>query len=170
MCRILGEKCMFNLVRATMERALISSLRWKRKDSLLRRFLNCHKYFKIGTFSSQLRCGCHNSLFAGDCSRKSYASCWMIDHKQKGSDQFMCISNNNSEYSRYEYFDLTRMFNKQCFCDSNIPSSYGWLHLNHFPLSIISNRIQKLNASMFCSLSKKSRDSRHARNNRFGLS
>ena len=39
----------------------------------------------------------------------------MIAHKQKGSDQFMRISNNNTEYSRYENFDLTRMFNKQCF-------------------------------------------------------
>ena len=38
----------------------------------------------------------------------------MIAHKQKGSDQFMHISN-NTEYSRYENFDLTRMFNKQCF-------------------------------------------------------
>ena len=35
-----------NLVRARMER-LISALRWKRKDSGLRQFLNCHKYFKI---------------------------------------------------------------------------------------------------------------------------
>ena len=35
-----------NLVRARMER-LISALRWKRKDSRLRQFLNCHKYFKI---------------------------------------------------------------------------------------------------------------------------
>ena len=43
----------------------------------------------------------------------------MIAHKQKGSDQFMRISNNNTEYSRYENFDLTRMFNKQCVCDSN---------------------------------------------------
>ena len=34
----------------------------------------------------------------------------MIAHKQKGYDQFMRISNNNTEYSRYEYFDLTRMF------------------------------------------------------------
>ena len=40
-----------NLVRARMER-LISALRWKRKDSLLRQFLNCHKYFKNGTYSS----------------------------------------------------------------------------------------------------------------------
>ena len=38
----------------------------------------------------------------------------MIADKQKGSDQFMRVSNNNTEYSRYEYFDLTRMFNKQC--------------------------------------------------------
>ena len=27
----------------------------------------------------------------------------------------MHISNNNTEYSRYEKFDLTRMFNKLCF-------------------------------------------------------
>ena len=33
----------------------------------------------------------------------------MIAHKQKGSDQFMRISNNNIEYSRYKNFDLTRM-------------------------------------------------------------
>ena len=39
----------------------------------------------------------------------------MIAHKQKGYNQFMHISNNNTEYSRYEKFDLTRMFNKQCF-------------------------------------------------------
>ena len=61
----------------------------------------------------------------GGCSRKSHASCRMIAHKQKGYDQFMRISNNNSEYSRYENFDLTRMFNRQCFCDSNIPNSHG---------------------------------------------
>ena len=59
---------------------------------------------------------------------------------------------------------------KQCFCDWNIPNSHGWLHLNHFPGYITSNRKQKLNASIFCLLSKISRDSRHARNNRFGLS
>ena len=41
----------------------------------------------------------------------------MIRQKQKGSDQFIHISNNNTEYSRYENFDLTRMFNKQSFCD-----------------------------------------------------
>ena len=40
-----------NLVRARMER-LISALRWKRKDSRLKQFLNCHKYFKNGTYSS----------------------------------------------------------------------------------------------------------------------
>ena len=39
----------------------------------------------------------------------------MIAQKQKGSDQFMRISNKNTEYSKYENFDLTRMFNKQCF-------------------------------------------------------
>ena len=49
----------------------------------------------------------------------------------------------NIEYSRYENFDLTRMFNKHCFCDSNIPDSHGWLHQNHFPRSIISNRIHQ---------------------------
>ena len=117
------------LVRARMQHGLISALRWKRKDSRLRRFLNCHKYFKKATYSSQHRCGCHESLFAG---------AWMIAHKQKGSDQFMRISNNNTEYSRYEYFDLTRMFNKLCFCDSNIPNSHGWLHLNYFPRFIVS--------------------------------
>ena len=57
------------------------------------------------------------SLYAGECSRKPHASCGMIAHKQKGSDQFICISNNSTEYSRFENFDLTRMFNKQCFCD-----------------------------------------------------
>ena len=88
------------------------------------------------------------SLYAGECSRKSHASCGMIAHKQKGSDQFMRIFNNNTEYSRFENFDLTRMFNKQCFCDWNIPNSHGWLHLNHFPRFIVSNRIQKLNASI----------------------
>ena len=54
----------------------------------------------------------------------------MIAHKQKGSDQFMHISNNNTEYSRYENFDLTRMFNKQCFCDSNYQAAmvdYIWI-------------------------------------------
>ena len=51
MCRILGENACLNLVRARMER-LISALRWKRKDSRLRQFLNCHKYFKNGTYSS----------------------------------------------------------------------------------------------------------------------
>ena len=55
------------------------------------------------------------SLYVGECSRKSHASCRMIAHKQKGYDQFMRISNNNTEYSRYENFDLTRMFNRQCF-------------------------------------------------------
>ena len=35
--------------------------------------------------------------------------------EQKGSDQFMHISNNNTEYSRYENFDLTRMFQKTVF-------------------------------------------------------
>ena len=39
----------------------------------------------------------------------------MIAHKQKGYDQFMPIFCSNTEYSRYENFDLTRMFNKQCF-------------------------------------------------------
>ena len=54
------------------------------------------------------------------CSRKSAAENpmfhveWFLN-KQKGYDQFMHISNNNTEYSRYEKFDLTRMFNKQCF-------------------------------------------------------
>ena len=57
------------------------------------------------------------SLYADECSKKSHASCGMIAHKQKGYDQFMRISNNNTEYSRFEIFDLTRMFNKQCFCD-----------------------------------------------------
>ena len=61
----------------------------------------------------------------------------------------MRISNNNTECSRHENFDLTRMFSKQCFCDSNIPDSHGWLHLNHFPRPVISNTIQKLNASIF---------------------
>ena len=65
------------------------------------------------------------SLYEGGCSRKSHASCRMTAHKQKGYDQFKRIFNNNTEYSRYENFDLTRMFNKQCFCDSNIPSSHG---------------------------------------------
>ena len=49
----------------------------------------------------------------------------MIAHKQKGYDQFMRISNNNTEYSRCENFDLMGMFNKQSFCDSNIPNSRG---------------------------------------------
>ena len=35
----------------------------------------------------------------------------MIAHKQKGYDQFMHISNNNTKYSRNENFDLTRMLN-----------------------------------------------------------
>ena len=48
-----------------------------------------------------------------------------VPHKKKGSGQFMHISNKNTEYSRYENFDLTRMFNKQSFCDSNIPNSHG---------------------------------------------
>ena len=65
------------------------------------------------------------SLYEGGCSRKSHASCRMTAHKQKGYDQFKRIFNNNTEYSRYENFDLTRMFNKQCFCDSNIPNSHG---------------------------------------------
>ena len=65
------------------------------------------------------------SLYAGGCSRKFHASCGMIAHKQKGYDQFMRIFNNNTEYSRFENFDLTRMFNRQCFCDSNIPNSHG---------------------------------------------
>ena len=137
-----------DLVRARMEHGLISALRWKRKDSRLRRFLNCHKHFKNGRYSSQHRYGCRESLFAGECSRKSYASYWMIAQKQEGYDQFMHISNNNTEYSRYENFDPTRMFNKQCFCDSNIPNSRGWLLLNNFPCSIISNRIQKLYTSI----------------------
>ena len=53
----------------------------------------------------------------------------MIAHKQKGSDQFMNISN-NTEYSRYENFDLTGMFYKQCFCDSNYQAAmvdYIWI-------------------------------------------
>ena len=65
------------------------------------------------------------SLYAGGCSRKCPALCRMIAHKQKGYDQFMRIFNNNTKYSRYENFDLTRMFNRQCFCDSNIPNSRG---------------------------------------------
>ena len=80
-----------NLVRARMERALISSLLLKRRDSRLRRFLNCHKYFKNGSYSSQHMCGCRENLFASGCSRKSYASWWMIDHKQKGYDQFSSV-------------------------------------------------------------------------------
>ena len=86
----------------------------------------------------------------------------MIAHKKKGSGQFMHISNKNTEYSRYENFDLTRMFNKQSFCDSNIPKQPRLTTSESF-----SSRIQKLNASIFCSFSKKSRDSGYARNNRF---
>ena len=35
--------------------------------------------------------------------------------QQKRYDQFMRISDNNTEHSSYQNFDLTRMFNKQCF-------------------------------------------------------
>ena len=55
------------------------------------------------------------SLYAGRYSRKSHASCGMIAHKQKCYDQFMRIFSNNTEYSRYENFDLTRMLNKTVF-------------------------------------------------------
>ena len=74
MCRILGEKCMFK-PRSSKDGTcfnLVSPLETKRFTPKVN--LNCHKYFKNGTFSSQHRCGCHNSLFAGNCSRKSYAS------------------------------------------------------------------------------------------------
>ena len=63
------------------------------------------------------------------CSRASAAENPMLHVKglliiiNSKADQFMRISNN--EYSRYENFDLTRMFNKHCFCDSNIPDSHG---------------------------------------------
>ena len=57
---------------------------------------------------------------------------WLITNR-KAMTRFMNISNNNTEYSRYENFDLTRMFNKQCFCDSKKTSSHGWLQLTHFP-------------------------------------
>ena len=65
------------------------------------------------------------SLYPGGRSRKSHASCGMIAHKQKGYDQFMRIFSNSTEYSRYKNLDLTRIFNKRCFCDSNIPNSHG---------------------------------------------
>ena len=47
MCRIWEKNACLDLVRARMEHGLISALRWKRKDSRLRQFLNCHKYFRI---------------------------------------------------------------------------------------------------------------------------
>ena len=45
MCKILGEKCRLNLVRARMKR-LISAPCWKRKDSRLRRCLNLPQIFQ----------------------------------------------------------------------------------------------------------------------------
>ena len=63
------------------------------------------------------------------CSQASAAENRMLHVKglliiiNRKADQFMRIS--NTEYSRYENFDLTRMFNRQCFCDSNIPNSHG---------------------------------------------
>ena len=57
------------------------------------------------------------------CSRASAAENPMLTITNRKADQFMRIS--NIAYSRYENFDLTGMFNKQCFCDSNIPDSHG---------------------------------------------
>ena len=74
----------------------------------------------------------------GRVQQRILASCWMIAQKQKGYDQFRRISNNNTEYVfEIRNFDVTQMLNKHCFCDSNIPSSHGRLHLSHFPRSII---------------------------------
>ena len=124
-----------------------------RKDSPLRRFSNLPQTKNkrlvslISCFGwSRNACGCK-----GGCSlsRNFYVRTGVkfTCVKQKGYDQFMRISD-IAEHSRYENFALTRMFYKHCFCDSNIPSSRGWLKRNHFPRSIISNRMQRLNTSI----------------------
>ena len=65
-----------NLVRARMEHGLISALGWKQKDSRLRRFLNCHKYFKNGSIARNTGVAVmHESLLPGECCRESYSSC-----------------------------------------------------------------------------------------------
>ena len=53
------------------------------------------------------------------------------------------------------------MFDKQCFCDSNISNSHGWKHVNHFPRSIIYNRIEKLNANICAGVAHKREIERH---------
>ena len=41
------------------------------------------------------------------------------------------------------------MFNKHCFCDSNIPSSHGWLNLNILPRSVIFIKIRQSKVQAF---------------------
>ena len=62
--------------------------------------------------------------------------------EQKGSDQFMHISNNNTEYSRYENFDLTRMFKNSVFVIEIYPTAMVdciWI-IFLIPLLLIENK------------------------------
>ena len=60
-----------NLVRGRMEHGLISALGWKQKDSRLRRFLNCHKYFKNGSIARNTGVAV---MHESQCSRASAAA------------------------------------------------------------------------------------------------
>ena len=143
-----------------------------RKDSLLRRFSNLPKT-KNKTLVSLISCvgwgrnlrGCKGG-FPLSCNFYVRTGVKFTCVKQKGYDQFMRISD-IAEHSRYEDFALTRMFYKHCFCDSNIPSSHGWLNRNHFPRFIISNRMQRLNTSISSSARKLETYKQHARSKSF---
>ena len=143
------ENACLNLVRARMER-LISALRWRRKNSRLRRFLNFPQMFK----NIMVRIARNTGVaVTRTCSRASAAENpllhveWLLTNR-KALTSLCAFLTTIPNIRDAKTLDLTRMFSKQCFCDSNIPRSHGWLHLNHFPRSIISNRIQKLNASI----------------------
>ena len=89
-------------------------------------FKICHKYFKNIMY---VLARSTSVAVTRACSLTSAAENPMLQVEglltitYRKADHFMLIS--NTEYSRYENFDLTRMFNKQCFCDSNIPNSHG---------------------------------------------
>ena len=68
---------MLNLVRARMERLISAVAPLETKEfmpkAIFKFSTNVQEYMN-GTYSSQHRWGCYESLFAGECSRKSCAS------------------------------------------------------------------------------------------------
>ena len=82
--------------------------------------------FKLATNISRMVRIAHNTSVAVTraCSQEILRFMLNDCSQQKGYDQFMRISDNNTEHSIYQNFDLTRMFNS-VFCDSNTPNSHG---------------------------------------------